>query len=170
MKVFARISAASIFLLLLVGCKESGEAAGINGVKGLTPEISAMVNGVWEYVRSGGKQEKVEQWKTVKMYSWGKGKYAPNFSVVIDLGATPPIIEVPGLAYVKVLRVKSTGLNQLTFLTEDIPQDASPGTPTITVRFGDNGVMVFQGNIGGVPTDPENWTFERYYGPANPLP
>ena len=102
-----------IILCLLLGaltaCAESAdpdlvdvESSGVSGVYTDLPDSSRRVEGE---------------------FSWGVSSYVPNGSVIVDLGATPPYLSLPGLT------IPVLAWSKLDETTDELVLDMPPPAP-----------------------------------------
>ena len=83
---------ATIVLSILAGSACMAQSPQLAPIPGLTEEIYYSLSGIWDSNAKTGQYSNSEE----AMFSWGKGKYGPIYSVRIDLGAAEPYVKIYG--------------------------------------------------------------------------
>lgn len=85
-----------------MNCK-AGEERGYK-IKGLTDEIYYKLSGAWDDCPDCNTVE----WE----FSWGKGRWVANSSIIIDFGTDPPELYFGGLDLYNILSIEVVGKDQ----------------------------------------------------------
>lgn len=103
---------------IAMGCFASSNRETSSRVPGLLKNDEEILNGVWEEVNMLETQAKADRWKSVRSFSWGKGRVSP-MSLIIDLSKEQPEIQLIGVYWVDVLRVSKPEPHRYIFQTRN---------------------------------------------------